>query len=120
MTDPADIAQAAYTALTRRAHRSQTVQYVVSDERWTDQIARVLGTSIGKPDLEWVRFSDEEAWGGMVQAGLSADVATHLVAMGQAVARGDSMADYRQHPSALYPTKLDEFAAEFARQYAAA
>ena len=120
MTHPNDIAQAAFAALTRRESGGKAVQYVVSDERWTDQIAGVLGASIGKPALGWVRFSDEDAWGGMVQAGLSEDVATQLVAMGQAVARGESMADYRQHPSSLYPTKLEEFAVEFAKQYAVA
>ncbi len=117
LTHPKDIAAAAFEELTDLQSPGRKVRYVVSDELSTDEIARVLGEAIGKPGLPWVKFKDEDALNGMIQAGLTPDVAKKLVEMGQAVQSGESVADYILHKPVFSPTRLEEFAKEFAIAY---
>jgi hypothetical protein len=76
---------------------------VVSDEGLTDDIAKVLVEAIGKPDLKWVVFRDEDALNGMLQAGLTQDVAENLVEVGRAAASGEPVADYMKHKPKFVP-----------------
>ncbi|NDC42068.1 MAG: NAD-dependent epimerase/dehydratase family protein [Chitinophagia bacterium] len=115
-----DIAQAAAEELLHNNYTGKTVRYIASDERTTAEIASVLGTAIGKPELPWVNFKDEDALNGMVQAGMPAGVAANYVEMGQAMASGKMAEDYQLHRPALAQTRLEQFAAEFAAAYAAA
>ncbi|MDP9081032.1 MAG: NAD(P)H-binding protein [Bacteroidota bacterium] len=118
MVHPRDIAATAFEELSTLDFKGKTSRYVVSDERPTAEIAKVLGEAIGKPELQWVKFSDDDALNGMVQAGLTLDVAQNLVQMGRAVASGASMVDYLKHKPTFGPTKLEDFAKEFAVAYA--
>jgi len=118
MVHPADIAEAAAEELLNPTFTGKSVRYVVSDERTTYDIAKVLGTTIGKPELPWVNFRDEDTIGGMVQAGLSQEVASKYAEMGSAMASGDMAADYLANKPVLSKTKLEEFAREFAVAYA--
>ncbi|RYZ26934.1 MAG: NAD-dependent epimerase/dehydratase family protein, partial [Sphingobacteriales bacterium] len=67
---PSDIAAVAADALLKPDFKGVSEVYISSDETGTDAIAAALGKAIGKPDLQWVRFSDEDALNGMMQAGL--------------------------------------------------
>jgi uncharacterized protein YbjT (DUF2867 family) len=117
MTDPADIAEVAADALLKLDFTGKSVKYIASDERSVDDIARVLGSAIGKPDLKWIEFTDEEAFGGMVQAGLPEPFAKSYSEMGHALKTGEMSADYWQHRPQLSKKKLEHFAAEFAAAY---
>ena len=117
MTHPNDIAAVAFEALATLAFEGKNVRYVVSDELSTHDIAKVLGQAIGKPDLAWITFKDEDALNGMLQAGLSQDVAENLMEMGKAVASGASVSDYKKQTTALSATKLKDFAKDFAIAY---
>lgn len=118
MAHPSDIAAAAFEELSRLDLTVKSVRYVVSDERSTDDIAKVLGKAIGKPDLKWVGFKDEDTLNGMLQAGLTRDVAENLVEMGRAVASGEAVADYIKHKPRFGAVKLEDFARQFASVYA--
>jgi uncharacterized protein YbjT (DUF2867 family) len=118
MVHPADIAAAATEELLEPAFTGKSVRYIAGDERTTAEVASVLGAAIGKPELPWVNFSDEAALGGMIQAGLSAEVAVNYVEMGAAMASGIMGGDYSANKPALSPTKLEDFAKEFAAVYA--
>jgi uncharacterized protein YbjT (DUF2867 family) len=87
MTHPADIAAVAAEALQKLDFTGHAVRYIASDERTTADIAKALGTAIGKPDLPWVTFSDEQALGGMQQAGLPEEVAKKLCRDGHSPAQ---------------------------------
>ncbi len=117
MVHPRDIAAAAAEELLNPSFNGKTVRYIASDERTTNEIAKVLGAAIGKPELPWVNFKDEESLGGMLQAGLSPEVATNYVEMGAAMASGEMAADYNSNKPALSPTKLEDFAKEFAAAF---
>ena len=118
LVHPKDIAMAAFEKLSTLGFTGKNVEYVVSDEYTTNEIAGILGAAIGKPDLQWIKFSDEHALSGMVQAGLTQDVAQKLVEMGQAVQSGATISDYIGHKPKFGPNKLKDFAKEFALEYA--
>ena len=88
---------------------------IASDEVSTAQIASALGSAIGKPDLAWVEFTDEQALGGMLQAGLPAEIANNYTEMGAALRTGKMSEDYWKHrPAVLGKIKLADFAKSFA------
>jgi uncharacterized protein YbjT (DUF2867 family) len=118
LTHTDDIADAAAKHLLALDFEGQTVEYVVSDERSSADIARVLGTAVGKPQTPWIQFSDEDALNGMLQAGLSADLAGRYVEMGRAFREGRATEHYVQHKPSFGKVKLEDFAAEFKAAYA--
>jgi uncharacterized protein YbjT (DUF2867 family) len=117
LTHPNDIAAVAAEELSHLSFNGKSICYIVSDERTSKQVAGVLGTAIGKPDLPYVEFKDEDFEKGAIQAGLTEEVARNYREMGAAIRTGSMAADYRLHPVKLGPTKLEDFAKEFAAQY---
>ncbi|MFD0766944.1 NAD(P)H-binding protein [Mucilaginibacter lutimaris] len=116
---PGDIAEVAAQEL-ESEFTGTSVRYIASDERTTDEIAATLGRAIGKPDLKWVNFDDEQALQGLLQAGLPPEIARNYVEMGSAVRKGILFEDYDKHIPTHSKTKLDEFATNiFARAYKA-
>ena len=93
------------------------MRYVVSDERTTTEVAKVLGEAVGKPGLPWVTFTDEQSLQGMLQAGLPPEMSSLYVEMGQAAASGKLWEDYVLNRSAAGKTKLEDFAVEFTGVY---
>jgi len=117
MTDPSDIAEVAAEALLNLDFKGKSVRYIASDERTGPEIANVLGNAIGKPDLQWVEFTDEQAVGGMIQAGLPEELAKNYGEMGHAIHSGEFSRDYWEHRPNLSRTKLEDFAQQFAQAY---
>ncbi len=115
---PADIADVAADELLGLSFRGHSIRYIASDEVSTNQIASVLGTAIGKPDLAWVQFTDEQALSGMLQAGLPEEMAKNYTEMNHSLNSGDMSADYFTHrPTTLGKIKLADFAKTFASAY---
>jgi len=119
LTDPSDIADVAAAALLNLDFKGKSVRYIASDERTGNEIASVLGSAIGKPDLKWVEFTDEQAVGGMIQAGLPEELAKNYGEMGHAIHSGEFGQDYWQNRPQLSKTKLEDFAPQFAQAYKA-
>ena len=118
IVDPTDIATVAAEELLSLSFTGKSARYIASDEVSTAQIASVIGTAIGKPALPWVAFTDEQALGGMLQAGLPAEVANNFVEMGSSIQTGMMMEDYWKHrPTTLGKIKLADFAKVFAQIY---
>jgi len=118
LTHTDDITAAAAKHLLANDFKGQTVEYIVSDERTSSDIARILGSAIGKPETPWLLFSDADTVEGLVQAGLSRDLAERYVEMGQAFREGRAQEDYLKNKPAQYgKVKLEEFAKEFAAVY---
>ncbi|MBN8878724.1 MAG: NmrA family NAD(P)-binding protein [Sphingobacteriales bacterium] len=119
IVDPSDIATVAADALLKLDFTGTSHRYIAGDEVGTDKIAAVLGKAIGKPDLQWVKFSDEQALAGMLQAGLPQTIAENYVEMGQAMDSGKMFEEYRKQVVKLGKVKLEDFAKEFASAYKA-
>lgn len=113
LVHPNDIAAAAAQAFAL-PFEGKTVQYISSDERSTDEIASTLGQAIGNNNLPWVNFSDEQAYEGMVGAGLPPEISRNYVEMGTAVRKGILWEDYDATQSKpAGKIKLEQFAQEF-------
>jgi uncharacterized protein YbjT (DUF2867 family) len=117
MVHPIDIAAAAAQEL-QSSFEGKSHRYVVSEEREISEIVKILGTSIDKPELPWVQFSDEETFAGMTGAGMSEAIAGVYVEMGSAINSGLLFEDFNQHkPEVWGSTKLNDFVNEFAAVY---
>jgi uncharacterized protein YbjT (DUF2867 family) len=98
MSHPEDIAEAAAEALITLSFTGKHIQYIVSDTRNGREIAEILGAAIGKPELKWVPFSDEQLLQGLMQNGFSKDAAQHyIVDMGIAMREGLLDKHYKQN-----------------------
>lgn len=110
-----DIATAAAEELLSLSFSGKSIRYLASEELSTNQIAEILGTAIGKPELPWIDFKDEDTEGGMIGAGLPAEVAKNYTEMGKAMREGKMAEDFHKNrPDTFGTTKLTDFAKEFA------
>lgn len=115
---PSDIADVAAEELLHLSFIGKSIRYIASDEVSTDQIAATLGQAIGKSDLKWVTFTDEQALGGMLQAGLTEEMAKNYTEMNHSMNTGAMAEDYfKNRPVQLGKVKLDAFAKVFASVY---
>lgn len=120
LTDTDDIAKIATEALLAPFTEAQTITYISSDERHPSEIAAVLGTAVGKEGTPWITFSDEDAYNGLLQAGLNESFATLYRDMGQALRNGTMQEDYWKSNASVNGTfKLEDFAKRFAGAYQA-
>jgi uncharacterized protein YbjT (DUF2867 family) len=117
LTATADIADAATEELLSLNFKGQSIRYIASDERHPNEIAEVLSKSVGK-SAPWISFSDDQALGGLLQAGLPPSIAEGYVAMGKGIREGKVQEHYWQNrPSTLGKIKLEDFAKQFAAAY---
>ena len=117
MVHPKDIALVAAEELKNTGLEGKSNRYIVGDERVVDDLAKVLGTAIGKPELPWVNFSDDQQLQGFLGAGLSEEVASNYTEMGHALATGEMPSHMRKQRPAFSAIKLEDFAKEFAIVY---
>jgi len=116
MVSPLDIADAAAQELIKADPQSK-VRYIVSDEYTCTQVATLIGKAIGKPDLQWLTFTDEQVKDFMLAQGRPKVVTDLLVELGAAIHTGLLRSDYEKHRPAQGTRKLPEFLKEFAVAY---
>ncbi|WP_242345492.1 NAD(P)H-binding protein [Anaeromyxobacter terrae] len=82
----ADVGEAAAARLLALDWRGREVQELHGERDLTPvEVARALGAAIGKPDLAYAQLSYADAQAGMVQAGLSAEIAALFVELARAL-----------------------------------
>ncbi len=113
---PIDIAAAIAEEITTPL-LGRKVRYVASEELTCNEIARILGVAIGKPDLKWLVIPDEQVLNGMIAAGVHPQIAAGLVEMNASSHSGKLYEDYYLHRPALGMVKMKDFAKEFAMAY---
>lgn len=114
---PEDIASAAAEELMKTTG-VRKVRYVAGDERTANETAKVLGAAIGKPDLAWLTFTDEQAKQGMLQNGLPPAIADDLVALYASIHNGKMGEDYEcNKPANMGKIKVEDFAIAFKEVY---
>jgi len=113
---PIDIAAAVAEELVT-PFAGRKVCYVVSDELTCDEVATILGTAIGKPDLKWIVIPDEEMRSRLIAAGFSARLAAGFVEMNASTHSGQLFEDYYRNRPVLGKVKMKDFAQEFASIY---
>lgn len=92
------------------------VRYIASDEISPNELATLLGTAIGKPDLKWTEIPDDDFMSRLLHAGFSQQAAKGLTEM-NAGRRNHLYDDYRKHKPNFGTNKLETFAAQFAAAY---
>jgi len=114
---PVDIATAVAEELVADQPASRKNRYVASDEISSNEIAHILGTAIGKPDLKWIIIPDKQLLDGMIAVGMSPKIAEGLVEMNASGQTGTLYEDYYRNKPELGKVKLADFAKEFARVF---
>lgn len=113
-----DIAVEASEQLLNLAFTGNSITYIAGDERHPNEIAEILGKSVGKVNTPWITFTDEQAVQGMLDAGLSpqwADLYKHL---NSSIREGKLQEDYwKNRPEKLGKYKLENFVKDFAVVY---
>jgi len=119
IADTSDIADIAANELANLSFVGKSIHYIVSDEKTTDEVAAIFGKAIGKPDLKWVNFSDEDTLGGMLKNGIPEDIAKNYTEMGAAMRSGEMASEYNNSQSVTHgKSSLESFAPVFAAAYA--
>lgn len=113
---PRDIAEVALEELSNLSFTGNSVRYIVSDERTGNEVAAVIGKTLGK-EFPWVVFTDEQLLKGFQDGGLSLTHAEGYVEMGAAQRSGKLLEDFYKHKPALSKTKLEDFAKDFQAVY---
>lgn len=117
MVAPSDIAAVAAEELEKQA-TGRNIRYVASDDRTASEVAHVLGMAIGKPDLPWLTFSQEQVKDALTKSGMPAPLVANFVELGTSIHSGALREDYDLHkPAVMGNVKLEEFAQEFAAAF---
>lgn len=117
MVAPADIAEVIAEEIQNLDSENQ-VRYVSSDERSGNEIASILGTAIGKPDLQWIVISNEEVQNAYESYGMPPQLAAGFVEMFDSMDKGTLQSDfYKNHPAILGNVKIEDYAKDFAVAY---
>jgi len=113
-----DIAPVAAEHLLKRDFSGKTVHELLGERDISmDEVTKVFGAKIGKPDLAYVQFSVEDAKKGMMDFGLSDDVSDQMIELNQGI--NDSLFAVSQPRTAKNTTgtSIEEFADFFAQVY---
>ncbi|SHN23196.1 SDR family oxidoreductase [Mucilaginibacter sp. OK098] len=113
---PLDIA-AAIAGEIEKPFNGREVHYIASDEASPNEVAKILGEAIGKPDLKWSVIPDGQSLNGMIAAGFNPQVAEGLVEMNASRRGGVLYEDYYHNKPVLGKIKLKDFAKEFAAAF---
>lgn len=113
MVSPLDIADAIAEEIELKSvHRK--VRYVSSDELSGNEIARILGEAIDRPELKWMVTSDEEALQGYINNGFPELLSRNLVEMFSSLQSGKLAEDYKLNkPKKLGKVKFTSFIEDF-------
>ena len=113
-----DIAPVAADHLIKRDFSGHTVHELLGERDVSmNEVTKVFGEKIGKPDLEYVQFSAEDAKKGMMDFGMSADVSDQLLELGQAINDGLMAVKQPRTAENTTGTSIEEFADFFAQVY---
>ena len=117
LVHPTDIARVAAEELVTPS-AGVNVRYVASDEHSCTEIATILGTAIGKPDLNWVTFTNEQTRESLETNGMPTYLISDFIDLGASTHSGALREDYDLHkPVVMGKIKLEDFAREFAAAF---
>lgn len=113
---PLDIASAIAEEM-EKPFDGRTFRYIASDEGSPNEVAKILGEAIGKPDLKWIEITDEQFQNNLINTGFNPTAAKGLTEMNAGRRSGKLYEDYEHNKPILGKVKLKEFAKDFATVY---
>ena len=107
-----DIALIAANHLVNLDFKDKSVQPILGDRNYTfKELTSIIGSAIGKPELQYVQFPIEQAKQAIISQGISADVANDITAMETSLKNG--IMNYEQRTiTNSSPTTVEIFAKE--------
>ena len=106
-----DIAAVAAEYLEAPTFDGFTVRHLLGPRDYTFREATaILGSAIGKPDLQYVEFPKGDYRNGLLQAGFSESVADAYLEMEAAINDGSIQSEAERNASTTTPTTFEEFA----------
>lgn len=113
-----DIADYAAKRLLTLDFEGHSHHYLLGERDVTfEEATKILGDAIGKPDLNYVSFSYEEAKKGIMEQGASQDLADRYNEFFRSLNAGKINEDAERTPETTTPTSIEQFAKEFAEVY---
>ena len=113
-----DIAPIAADHLLKRDFSGKTVHELLGERDVSmDEVTKVFGEKIDKPDLGYVQFSVEDAKKGMRDFGLSDDVSDQMIERERAINDGILAVNQPRTAKNTTGTSIEEFADFFAQVY---
>ena len=82
-----------------------------------EEVTKVLGEKIGKPDLRYLQFSPEDEKKGLMDFGMSDDASDQLVELNKAMNDGLLAVNVPRTAENTTGTSIEEFAEFFAQEY---
>ena len=120
MTATQDIGAAAAGELSRNQFRGTTVWELLGPCDYTlSEATRIVGEKIGKPDLKYVRFPDQDFAAALLQMGFSQAAAQSVVEMAHALSSGLVRPLEGRNKRTTMPTSFETFAEKLAAAYKA-
>ncbi|MEO5999262.1 MAG: NAD(P)H-binding protein [Chitinophagaceae bacterium] len=114
---PIDIAAAIAEEITSN-FTGRKVRYVASEEINYNDLSKVLGSAIGKPDLKWKILTNDQMESNLVNIGMKQEIAKGMTEMYSAINSGLLYEDYLHNkPTTMGKVKVADFAKEFAAAY---
>jgi len=113
---PLDIADVIAEEI-EKPFEGRTIRYIASDEVSPNEIAKILGSAIGKPDLKWIAIPDDQFLANLTAVGMNPKTAKGLVEMNMSRRGGVLYEDYFRNRPVLSKRKVKDFAKEFAAVY---
>jgi uncharacterized protein YbjT (DUF2867 family) len=115
-----DIGARAAEALRKRDFEGVAVQELLGPRDLTmSEVTRILGASIGRPDLPYVQLPYGDYERVLVEVGLPEGVAALFSEMARALNEGRVHSREGRHPGNTTPTTLESFAESWAEAYRA-
>jgi uncharacterized protein YbjT (DUF2867 family) len=116
-----DIGAKAAELLLEETFRQPRIRELLGPRDYTMiEAARLLGAAIGKPNMNYMQFSYNDARKGMIGAGLSASYADAIVEISRSFNEGKVHATERRSAQNTTPRTLEQFAQNIFRQAYAA
>lgn len=113
-----DIAPVAADRLTKRDFSGKSVHELLGEREVSmEEVTRIFGEKIGKPELKFVHFSAEDAKKGMLDFGMSDDASDQLIELGRAISDGLVAVNQPRTAENTTGTSIEEFADFFAQVY---
>jgi uncharacterized protein YbjT (DUF2867 family) len=111
-----DIADYATKRLLALNFSGSNVQYLLGSRSVTlNEVTKIFGSAIGKPELAYVQFPYDQAKKGMMDAmGLSENVADAYNEFIRSMNEGPVFADMKRDAESTTPTSIEEFSKTFA------
>lgn len=119
MVTTKDIAEAASRLFLEGAFTGHTIRYLLGPRDLSmSEATRILGEAIGKPDLKYVQFPEEEGRKAMLGMGMSRSVVDAFLEMQRAFNAGRIRPTEGRYEGNTTPTTMEEFAGTvFANAY---